>query len=341
MRATVSRRKATMKIVIPDDYQDMVDQLDCYSLIRHHQVTRYREPAETPALLAARLRDADVVVAIRERSEFSRWLIERLPNLKLIALLGRASRMIDYAACTEHGVMVATGKSNSPVAPAELTIALILAARRNVALEAERMKRGDWPCTLSHRLRGSTLGIFGLGAIGALVARAGEGLAMDVLVWGRSGSLERARAAGYRTASSKEELFEKSDVLSLHVRLVPETRGIVGPDDLARMKPTALIVNTARAELFQPGALVDALRNGRPGFTAVDVYEEEPIIGGNHPLLRLSNALCVPHIGWAEWDNFELYFSEAFEQIVAFEKGEKLRLANPDVKPRASGAVQG
>jgi D-3-phosphoglycerate dehydrogenase len=323
-----------MKIVIPDDYQDIVDQLDCYSLIRHHQVTRYREPAASPAQLAERLRDADVVVAIRERSELPRSLIERLPQLKLIALVGRSSRMIDYAACTEHGVMVATGKSNSPVAPAELTIALILASRRNVALEAERMKRGDWPCTLSHRLRGSTLGIFGLGAIGDLVAQAGRGLAMDVLVWGRAGSLERARAAGYRTASSKEELFEKSDVLSLHVRLVPETRGIVAPDDLARMKPTALIVNTARAELIQPGALVEALRKGRPGFAAVDVYEEEPIIGGNHPLLKLPNALCVPHIGWAEWDNFELYFSEAFEQIVAFENGGKLRLANPDVKPR-------
>ena len=328
-----------MKIVIPDDYQDMVDQLDCYSLIRHHRVTRYREPAETSAQLEDRLRDADIVVAIRERTEFSRSLIERLPKLQLIALVGRSSRMIDYAACTEHGVMVATGTSNSPVAPAELTMALILASRRNVALEAERMKRGDWPCTLSHRLRGSTLGIFGLGAIGALVAQAGRGLAMDVLVWGRGGSLERARAAGYRAAPSKEEFFENSDVLSLHVRLVPETRGIVGPDDLARMKPTALIVNTARAELLQPGALAEALRKGRPGFAAVDVYEEEPVTGGNHPLLKLPNALCVPHIGWAEWDNFELYFSEAFEQIVAFEKGGKLRLANPGVKPRASGAV--
>jgi len=323
-----------MKIVIPDDYQDMVDQLNCYSLIRHHEVTRYRGPAQTTAQLADRLRDADIVVAIRERTEFSRSLIERLPKLKLIALVGRNSRMIDYAACTEHGVMVATGKSNSPEAPAELTIALILASRRNVALEAERMKRGDWPCTLSHRLRGSTLGIFGLGAIGALVAEVGKGLAMDVLVWGREGSLERARVAGYRAAASKDELFESSDVLSLHMRLVQETRGIVGPDDLARMKPTALIVNTARAELFQPGVLVEALRKGRPGFAAVDVYEEEPIIGGNHPLLKMSNALCVPHIGWAEWNNFELYFSEAFEQIVAFEKGEKLRLANPDVKPR-------
>jgi len=325
-----------MKIVIPDDYQDMVDQLDCFSLIRHHEVTRYREPAKTLDQLADRLRDADIIVLIRERTELGRALIERLPKLRLIALVGRSSRMIDYAACTEHAVMVSTGKSNSPEAPAELTVALILASRRNVALEAERMKRGDWPCTLSHRLRGSTLGIFGLGAIGALVAEAGRGLGMNVLVWGREGSLERARALGYRSAKAKQELFESSDVLSLHLRLSRETRGIIGLDDLARMKPTALIVNTARAELIAPGALVEALRKGRPGFAALDVYDEEPVIDGNHPLLKMPNALCVPHIGWAEWDNFELYFSEAFEQIVAFEKGEHLRLANPDVKPRSA-----
>jgi len=325
-----------MKIVIPDDYQDIVDRLDCFSLIRHHEVTRYREPAKSMEQLADRLRDADVIVSIRERTELSRSLVERLPKLRLIALVGRGSQMIDYAACTEKGVMVSTGKSNSPEAPAELTVALILASRRNVALEAERMKRGDWPCTLSHRLRGSTLGIFGLGAIGALVAQAGRGLAMNVLVWGREGSLERARAAGYRTAVAKEELFESSDVLSLHLRLSRETRGVVKRDDLARMKSTALIVNTARAELIEPGALVEALRKGRPGFAAVDVYDQEPVIDGNHPLLKMPNALCVPHIGWAEWDNFELYFSEAFEQIVAYEQGKELRLANPDVKPRAA-----
>jgi D-3-phosphoglycerate dehydrogenase len=203
-----------------------------------------------------------------------------------------------------------------------------------VALEAERMKRGDWPCTLSHRLRGSTLGIFGFGAIGGLVAAAGRGLGMEVLAWGQQGSFERAKAAGYEVAAGKADLFERSDVLSLHVRLKAETRGIVGAQDLARMKPTALIVNTARAELTAPGALVAALRNGRPGYAAVDVYEREPVTGGDHPLLNLPNALCLPHLGWAEWDNFDLYFGEAFEQIAAFEKGEALRLANPEVKPR-------
>jgi D-3-phosphoglycerate dehydrogenase len=323
-----------MKIVIPDDYQDMVDQLECFALIRHHEVTRYRAPARDLDELTLRLRDADVIVSIRERVEFSRALLERLPRLKLIALVGRNSKMIDFPACTALGIPVATGKSNSPVAPAELTLALIVASRRNVAREAERMKRGEWPCTLSHRLRGSTLGIFGLGAIGQLVAEGGRGLGMEVLVWGQENSLQKAAAAGYARAASKEELFERSDVLTLHVRLTRDTRGIVGPADLARMKPTALIVNTARAELIEPGALLDALRQGRPGYAAVDVYEQEPIVDGNHPLLAMPNVLCTPHLGWAEWDNFELYFREAFEQIAAYERGLPLRLANPDVKPR-------
>ena len=323
-----------MKIVIPDDYQDMVDQLPCFSLIRHHDVTRYREPARDPGHLVERLRDADVVVSIRERVEFSRALLDQLPKLKLIALVGRNSKMIDFAACTELGIPVATGVSNSPVAPAELALALILASRRNVALEAERMRRGEWPCTLSHRLRGSTLGIFGLGAIGQLVAEGGRGLGMNILVWGQKSSLEKATAGGYARAASKQALFELSDVLSLHVRLTRDTHGIVGADDLDRMKPTALIVNTARAELIAPGALLAALRKGRPGFAAVDVYEQEPVTGGNHPFLSMPNVLCTPHLGWAEWDNFELYFRETLEQIVAYERGLPLRLANPGVRPR-------
>jgi D-3-phosphoglycerate dehydrogenase len=323
-----------MKIVIPDDYQDMVDRLACFALIRHHDVVRYREPARDLDHLVERLREADVVVSIRERVEFSRALLERLPKLKLIALVGRNSKVIDFAACTEMGIPVATGVSNSPVAPAELTLALIVASRRNVALEAERMKRGEWPCTLSHRLRGSTLGIFGLGAIGQLVAEGGRGLGMEILVWGQKGSLEKAAAAGYACAASKQDLFARSDVLSLHVRLTRETYGVVTAADLAAMKPTALIVNTARAEIIEPGALLAALRAGRPGYAAVDVYEQEPIVNGDHPFLAMPNVLCTPHLGWAEWDNFELYFREMFEQIVAYEQGKPLRLANPAVKPR-------
>jgi D-3-phosphoglycerate dehydrogenase len=327
-----------MKIVIPDDYQDMVDQLQCYSLIRHHDVTRYREPARDLDQLVERLKDADVVVSIRERVDFSRKLLERLPKLKLLALVGRNSHMLDFNAATEFGIPVSVGVSNSPVAPAELTLALIVASRRNVALEAERMRAGKWPCTLSHRIRGSTLGIFGLGHIGALVAEGGKGLGMKVLVWGQKNSLEKAAAAGYDTAKSKADLFERSDVLSISVRLRPETEGIVSAEDLARMKPTALFVNVARAELVAPGALLEALKKGRPGYAAMDVYEEEPVTGGNHPYLKMDNVLCTPHLGWAEWDNFELYFRECFEQIVKFEKGEELRLGNPKVTPRAKAS---
>jgi D-3-phosphoglycerate dehydrogenase len=317
-----------MKIVIPDDYQDMIHQLDAFKLLAGHEVTRHRTPARDFAELVERLKPAECVVEIRERIDFSRALIENLPNLKLIALVGSRSLAIDYAAAAEHGVKVSRGASGSPEAPAELAVALMLASRRNVVIEAPRMQRGDWPSTLSHRLRGGTLGIFGLGHIGSLVAEAGRGLGMRVLVWGRENSLAAARAAAYETAASKEELFERADVLQLLVRLSNDTRGIVTAADLARMKPSALFVNVARAELIKEGALVAALERGRPGFAAVDVYEQEPIIGGNHPLLKMPNVLCTPHLGWAEWDTFELYFRECFEQIVNYAEGKPLRLAN-------------
>ena len=323
-----------MHVVIPDEYQDAIERLACYALLDDHDVTRYREPATSFEELVERLRPADAIVAIRERVNFDRALIERLPNLKLIALVGRNATTIDYAACTDHGVMVSRGQSNAPASPAELTVALILASRRNIVIEAERMRRGEWPYTLSHRLRDSTLGIFGLGNIGTLVAQAGSGLGMKVLVWGQAHSAKVAGESGYEVAASKAALFERSDVLSLHVRLRPETTGIVGPEDLARMKPTALLVNTSRAELIQPGALLAALRGGRPGYAAVDVYEQEPIMRGEHPFLSMPNVICTPHLGWAEWENFELYYAEAFEQIAAFAAGKPLRLVNPDVKPR-------
>jgi D-3-phosphoglycerate dehydrogenase / 2-oxoglutarate reductase len=314
-----------MNIVIPDDYQDMVHRLSCSSMLAGHDVVRYREPATGMDQLVERLRPAEVIVAIRERVTFSRALIEQLPDLKLIALVGRAATTIDYQACKDQGVMVSTGASNSPIAPAELTVALMVASRRNIALEAERMRRGEWPCTLSHRLSGSTLGIFGLGTIGSLVAAAGAGMGMKVLAWGQDASAAKARAAGYDFAASQADLFDRADVLSLHVRLRADTRGIVGPEDLARMKPTALLINTSRAELIQPGALLAGLRAGQPGYAAVDVHEEEPVTGGNHPFLSMPNVLCTPHLGWAEWDNFELYYRECFEQILDYAQGSPMR----------------
>ena len=313
-----------MRIVIPDDYQDIVHRLKCFELLRGHEVLRFREPARDMDELAERLADAQVVVAIRERVAFPRSLLARLPKLELLALVGRHSKVLDFAACRDLGIDVVQGSSASPASPAELTMALILASRRNIVTEAERMKRGERPAALAHRLRGSTLGVFGLGTIGALVAEAGAGFGMKLLVFGRSASLEKAKALGYGTARSKAQLFEESDVLTLQVRLTADTRGSVTREDLGRMKPTALFVNTARAELVEPGALLASLREGRPGFAALDVYEEEPV-PPDHPLLAMRNVLCTPHLGWAEYDNFELYFGECFEQIAGYRRTQPRR----------------
>jgi len=294
-----------------------VHRLKCFELLRGHEVLRFREPAQSQDELVQRLREADCVVAVRERVAFPRALLERLPKLRLLALVGRHSSVIDFAACKDLGIDVVHGSSASPASPAELTMALILASRRNIVTEAGGMKRGALPAALSHRLRGSTLGIYGLGTIGSLVAAAGAGLGMQVLVWGRQSSLQKARELGYRPASGKVQLFEESDVLTLQVRLSAETRGSITREDLGRMKPTALFVNTARAELVEPGAVLESLRTGRPGYAAFDVYEHEPV-PPEHPLLAMPNVLCTPHLGWAEYENFELYFGECFEQIARY-----------------------
>jgi len=323
-----------MRIAIPDDYQDLVHTLACYRHLDGHTVERFREPARDLDEMVDRLAAAEAIVPVRERSRFPRALIERLPRLRLISQTGRSTRHIDVDACTERGIVVSTGSHASPIAPAEMTWALILASRRHIVTEAGRMRANEWPCTLSHRLAGSTLGIFGLGMIGAHVARIGAGFGMKVLIWGRERSLATAREAGYETARSKAELFERADVLAPLVRLDSHTRGIVTREDLARMKPTALFVNTARAELVEPGALVEALKAGRPGFAAVDVYENEPVIGREHPLLAMPNVLCTHHVAWAEYDTFELYFGEAFENVAAFARGEPRNVANPGVFTR-------
>jgi len=306
-----------MRIAIPDDYQDIVHRLKCFELLRGHEVARFREPARDADELAERLSDAEVVVAIRERVAFPRPLLERLPRLKLLALVGRHSSVIDFAACKDLGIDVVHGSNASPASPAELTMALILASRRNIVIEARGMKRGDLPSTVSHRVRGSTLGIYGLGTIGSLVAAAGAGLGMKILVFGREASLAKARQAGYHAAKRKAQLFEEADVLTLQVRLTAETRGSITREDLGRMKPSALFVNTARAELVQPGALVTALGEGKPGYAALDVFDQEPV-PPEHPLLAMPNVLCTPHLGWAEHENFELYFGECFEQIARY-----------------------
>jgi D-3-phosphoglycerate dehydrogenase len=276
----------------------------------------------------ANLRDADIIVPIRERTRFTRELIAALPRLRMFSQTGRSTHHIDVAACTARGIAVAAGTHASPYTVAEHTWALILSALRRIPEETALMKRGEWRRSLSLGLHGRTLGIFGLGKIGSLVAATGATFGMRVHVWGREATRDIARRAGYALAADQRALFRESDVLSLHSRLVPETRGIVTAQDLAAMKPDALLVNTARAELIETGALETALKAGRPGFAAVDVYEDEPVLKGDHPLLRLDNALCTAHSAWLEKPTYELYFGEAFENAAAWAAGRPVKLVN-------------
>jgi D-3-phosphoglycerate dehydrogenase / 2-oxoglutarate reductase len=302
-----------MHVVIPDDYQDAVRHLDCFAKLRGHEVTIYNDTIKETGALAERFRDADALVLIRERTAIDDELLALLPNLKLISQTGRGTAHIDTDACKRRGVEVAVG-TGSPYAPAELTWALVLAAMRRVPQEAAHLCSGGWQHLLGTTLRGRTLGIYGYGKIGSLVAGYGRAFGMRVLAWGREGSQSRARQDGYEVGP----LFAESDVLSLHLRLTGETHGIVTAAELAQMKPTALLVNTSRAELIERGALEAALRAGRPGYAAVDVYGEEPILGAQHPLLSMDNALCTPHLGYVEKDSYELYFGQAFDNVIAF-----------------------
>ncbi|KQU64415.1 MULTISPECIES: D-2-hydroxyacid dehydrogenase family protein [unclassified Rhizobacter] len=329
-----------MNIIILDDYQDAVRKLKCAQRLEQLNAKVFTNTVKGIGQLAVRLRDAEVLVLIRERTQFPRQLLEKLPKLKLISQTGRVGSHIDLETCTRLGIAVAEGVG-SPVAPAELTWALIMAAMRRLPQYIGNLKHGAWQQSglksasmppnfgLGMVLKGKTLGLWGYGKIGQMVAGYGRAFGMNVVVWGSEGSRERARADGHQAADSREAFFESCDVLSLHLRLVDETRGIVSTDDLARMKPTALLVNTSRAELVEEGALVSALNRGRPGMAAVDVFESEPILQG-HPLLRLENAVCTPHIGYVEQDSYELYFSAAFDNVVNFINGTPTKLVNPE-----------
>ena len=293
-----------MHIVIPDDYQDAVRTLDCFALLCGHEVIVYTDSVRDLESLARRLAPAEALVLVRERTRITAELLERLPRLRLIAQTGRGTAHIDLDACARRGVTVVVG-DGSPTAPAELTWALVLAAERRIPEESAALRAGRWQTApLGRCLRGRTLGVWGFGRIGALVAGYGRAFGMEILAWGRSGSLERARAAGFRAAASRDELLDSSDVLSLHLKLSAETRGAITAADLGRMRPDSLLVNTSRAELIAPGALVAALGAGRPGRAAVDVFESEPVLGAAHPLLALDNALCTPHLGYVEKDSY-------------------------------------
>ena len=317
-----------MIIAIPDDYHGLVHSLDCMQLLSGHDVRIYTEAAPPAATLVKNLRDAEIIVPIRERTQFTREIIEQLPQLKLFSQTGRSCHHIDLTACTERGIAVAAGSHASPYTVAEQTWAMILGSLREIPRETGLMKSGDWRNRFSTGLKGKTLGVFGLGTIGKLVATTGASFGMHILVWGRDSSLAAARAAGYDVATSQNDLFEQSDVLTLMVRLSEETRGVVAATHLARMKTSALLVNTARAELIAPDALEAALKLGRPGYAAVDVYENEPVLNGQHPLLQLDNVLCTAHSAWLERDTYELYFGEAFANAATFAAGQPLTLIN-------------
>ena len=329
-----------MNIIILDDYQDSVRKLKCAAKLEPLNAKVFTNTVKGVGQLSVRLRDAEVLVLIRERTHFPRQLLDKLPKLRMLSQTGKVGPHIDIDAATRLGIAVAEGVG-SPVAAAELTWALIMASMRRLPQYIANLKHGAWQQSglrsasmppnfgLGMMLRGKTLGIFGYGRIGEIVAGYGKAFGMHVTVWGGESSRERARADGHIPAPSRDAFFEASDVLSLHLRLTPETRHGIHLDDLQRMKPTALFVNTSRAELLDDNALVTALNRGRPGMAAVDVFENEPILQG-HPLLRLENAVCTPHIGYVELDSYEMYFSAAFDNVVNYVNGTPTNIVNPD-----------
>ncbi len=321
-----------MKISILDDYHDTLRTLDCFAKLSGHEIKIWNDHVQDVDALAERLQDTEVLVLIRERTEIRARLLHRLDKLLLISQRSVYPH-IDIEACTELGVIVSSSQhpGTPSYATAELTWALVLAAMRQLPQQMAALKAGKWQIGVGDTLRGKTLGIYGYGRIGSVVAGYGRAFGMNVLVWAREGSLERARSDGYVVASSKEAFFSECDVISLHMRLVEATRGIVTAGDLARMKPTALLVNTSRAPLIEPGALVAALKTGRPGMAAVDVYEEEPVLDQNHPLFAIENVVCTPHIGYVTRDEYEIQFAEIFDQIVAYATGTPINVVNPQV----------
>ena len=329
-----------MNIIILDDYQDAVRKLRCAAKLGPLNAKVFTNSVKGNGQLSVRLRDAEVLVLIRERTHFNRQLLEKLPKLKLIVQTGKVGSHIDVETCTRLGIAVAEGEG-SPVAPAELTWALIMASMRRLPQYIGNLKHGAWQQSglkaasmpsnfgVGMVLRGKKLGIWGYGHVGQLVAGYGRAFGMQVQIWGSEASRLRALADGYTAASSRETLFESSDVLSLHLRLTDSNRGLITLEDLTLMQATSLFVNTSRAELIADGALVSALNRGRPGMAAIDVFDTEPILQG-HPLLRLENAVCTPHIGYVEQDGYEQYFDAAFDNVLNFIKGQPTNLVNPE-----------
>jgi D-3-phosphoglycerate dehydrogenase len=328
-----------MKITILDDYHDTLRSLQCFRKLQGHEVTIWNDHVQDNDRLAERLKETEALVLIRERTKIRAPLIERLPKLRLISQRSVYPH-IDIESCTRHGIVVSS--SQHPGTPsystAELTWGLILAAVREIPQQMASLKGGGWQVGVGTTLRGKTLGVYGYGRIGEVVAGYGKAFGMEVQVWAREAARERARSHGHQPATSKEAFFAECDVITLHMRLVDATRGIVKAADLARMKPTALIVNTSRAGLIEKNALENALKAGRPGKAAVDVYEEEPVLNGAHPLVKTDNVICTPHIGYVTREEYEIQFTDIFDQIVAFASGTPINVVNPDVLQKAGSA---
>ena len=335
-RAARDRRPITVSIL--DDYFDTLHELPCFAKLTPFDVTIWNDHAEDVDVLAERLHDSEVLVLIRERTKIQAPLLARLPKLRLISQRSVYPH-IDIDACTQNGVIVSSNlHADTPsYAAAELTWALVLAAMRQIPKQVAALAQGAWQVGVGATLRGKTLGIYGYGRIGQVVAGYGKAFGMNVCVWAREAGRARARADGYGVAGSKEAFFGECDVISLHLRLVEATRGIVTGADLGRMKPTALLVNTSRAGLIAPGALVEALRAGRLGMAAVDVYEQEPLIDPTHPLIGMPNVVCTPHIGYVTREEYDVQFSDIFDQIVSYAAGTPIHVVNPESFTPTSG----
>ena len=325
-----------MKIAVADDYQNIFKDFPGLSRLKGHEVITFSEPVKDVPSLTARLKDADIVVLTQQRTRFPRELIERLPKLTFISQTGRNTGHLDVAACTERGIVISAIGGGHPHATVELTWGLIIASLRHIPYEAARLKEGHWQSTTGTRLHGLTLGIYAYGRIGKLVSDVGRAFGMKILCWGREGSMARAKQDGHALAASRAEFFAQSDVLSLHLPLRDETRGGITAADFALMKDTALLVNTSRAGIIAKGALVEALKKGRPAYAGIDVFDDEPVLGADDPILKLPNALCTPHLGYVTRETITHHYDDAVDQIIAFCSGTPVNVVNPEAVARNS-----
>jgi len=315
-----------MRIAVIDDYQDAFRSLAAFDKLKGHDVAVFHTPAASEQQLIDMLKGAEAVILTQQRTALPRAVIEALPDLKMISQTGRNAAHIDLAACKERGITVSAGGSGTPHATAELAWGLILSVARRIPSEVQALKEGRWQTSVGVGLAGKTLGVYVFGRIGSIVATVGKAFGMKVICWGREGSLARAKEAGFEAAASRDAFFSESDVVSLHIPLNKETKGIVTRSDLARMKTDAILINTSRAGLIEDGALLEALRQGRPGYAGIDVYENEPVLNGDHPLLKLNNVVCTPHLGYVEQSTYETLYGAAADQILAFAAGKPINV---------------